>query len=114
MHASRTLAFGFATAALMAMGGTAVATDAFQGQDVSRLIDSDHKAKICDNESDGRGAYVSYSNGRYEMERISDQDGAGGSCWQNTWDVSSGILDHRTCEKINNWPDACGKISQHF
>lgn len=115
MKTRRSSAVAVMTAALVTMGGAAaLASPAYQGSDVSYVIEQNHKAKICDEESDGRQAYVEYTNGRYELEQIRDQDGAGGSCWQNQWDVSSGILDHQTCESINNWPDACGKVSQHY
>jgi len=108
------LLFVLPAVAILAVGGSAFASNAYQGSDRSYVFDTNHKAGACDNESDGRAVFVSYTNGRYELERVFDRSGNDGVCYVNTYQVSTGILDHQTCEQINNWPDACGSVSKHY
>lgn len=98
----------------MMMGGVAFGATIAEGLDYSYSTSSNRKAVICDKEADARTAYVQYEAGDLKQGRINDQDGSSGYCWQNTNDVPSSIRFHKTCEDINNWPDACSKWDQHF
>jgi hypothetical protein len=95
-----------ATATSPAWAGTV-----YQGSDYSYVTTSNTRPTICDKEADARTAYVSGVSIGGNSFRVNDQDGSSGSCWYRT--ISSGVANHRTCEDINNWPDACGDRSYH-
>ena len=95
------------------MSSAALATTISQGSDYSYSTTANRKTAICDEESDGRQAYVKYEAGNYDQGTVRDQDGSGGDCWQNASEVFTSIAYHRTCESINNWPDACSKWNNH-
>ena len=114
MHRSRILLLAAPVVWVTMMGGVAFGATIKQGSDYSYSTSSNRKAVICDQEADARTAYVKYEAGDLNQGRINDQDGSSGSCWQNANDVPSSIRYHRTCEDINNRPDACSKWDQHF
>jgi hypothetical protein len=96
----------------MMLGGAAYAGTAYQGADYSYSTDSNRRAVVCDKEADGRTAYVHYSTweSTSTIRRVNDLDGSSGYCWQGP-QYASGIYKHRTCEDINNAPDACSEYS---
>lgn len=69
----------------------------------------DHlRAGICDQESDGNGAYVLFTVvNSYDTYRVNDANGSQPPCYLSSY-FYSGIDAHRACENINNWPDHCG------
>lgn len=111
---SKIIVFTFATIMAASGASTANAGWAYQGSDKSTSVDSNFKAQVCDQEADSRTAYVSYQRGDYGSGRINDADGSSGSCYENAYRQPSGIRSHKTCEDINNAPDACGDSHKHF
>lgn len=96
------------------MGSAAFAGTIYQGADYSYSTSSNRRAVICDKEADGRTAYVVYEWGNLKQHRINDMDGSSGSCWWNATEEKTSVMEHKTCEDINNWPDACSKWSSHY
>lgn len=39
--------------------------------------------------------------------QVTDTDGANGRCAYSVW-YTSPIVEHRTCEEVDFWPDMCG------
>jgi hypothetical protein len=108
----RKITYAFA-GMLLALTATspAWAGTAYQGSDYSYVTNSNTRPTICDKEADGRTAYTSGVSIAGNGFRVNDMDGSSGYCWYTT--VGSGVANHRTCEDINNWPDACGSRSYH-
>lgn len=58
---------------------------------------------------------VLWEAGNYNISgRVNDMDGSSGSCWMTTYDIATNVMFHKTCEDINNWPDACSKWHNHY
>lgn len=110
----RTWVAGAAFAVITAVSSSAFAGTVYQGSDRSYTTDVNRKAVVCDGEADARTAYVQYNAGSGASGRINDQDGSAGSCWLNSNQVPSAIQRHKTCEDINNRPDACSGWHNHF
>lgn len=89
----------------------AFAGTAYQGSDYSYVDNGNRNATVCDQEADARTAYTSGTTIAGNSFRVNDQDGSSGYCWYQT--QQSGVSNHRTCEDINNQPDACGTRSYH-
>ena len=95
-----------ATATSPAWAGTV-----YQESDYSYVTNTNTRPTVCDKEADARTAYSNGTSIAGNSFRVNDQDGSSGSCWYVT--ISSGVRNHRTCEDINNWPDACSGYSNH-
>jgi hypothetical protein len=101
---------GFLLAPVSAMAGAI-----YQGSDYSYTTDSNRKAVICDQESDGNGVHVDYnSTFQARAYRFDETGGAGSAC-----DTSSQVLDlaaiwrHRTVEEQAWEPDAASDYHYH-
>ena len=96
-------------------GGIATAGTIYQGGDYSYTTSGHKRPVICDMEADARTAYVLWEAGNYNISgRVNDMDGSSGSCWMTTYDIATNVMFHKTCEDINNWPDACSKWYNHY
>jgi len=102
---------GVAAVLVAAGAGPAWAGTVFQGNDYSYVDNGNRNAVICDQEADGRTAYVKGVTLAGNSFRVDDLDGSSGSCWYQTY--QSGVAWHETCEDINNAPDDCGNRSYH-
>lgn len=100
---------GAAAAAFVVVPGLAGAAKSYQGDDYSYDFNSYHQIASCDMESDNHGVHsdAKLSNGQTIGRASVDSDGANnGSCGSS---ANLGIIiQHRTCEEINFWPDNCG------
>ena len=81
------------------------------GTSIAGNSNTNTRPTVCDKEADARTAYSNGTSIAGNSFRVNDQDGSSGSCWYVT--ISSGVRNHRTCEDINNWPDACSGYSNH-
>lgn len=87
--------------------GVAHAVRSYQGADYSEDFNAVTQVRICDNESDGRGAYVNYQiTGTGSLLREDDPTGGQRGCGETG--RLSRIYKHHACESINLRPDACG------
>jgi hypothetical protein len=105
---------GTAAMAFVLTSGTAWAGIAYQGDDKSYGVDSGHRVRVCDMESDGYGVHADADDWTGGSYRVDDQDGAGGNCNDTTY-MNSGINRHRTVEERPAWyqPDVKGDWSNH-
>jgi hypothetical protein len=77
------------------------------GLDYSEDYNAVKNVRICDNETDGNGAYSDYQrNGSGSTDRVYDGNGSAAGCGN----TSSGnkIYRHKACEDIAVLPDSCG------
>jgi len=98
--------------AIVMFGGAAaaVAATSYEGSDYSYdeyHLTSGSDMVTCDRESDGRHVYAEYQIGTGERSSVTDGNGANNSCALRGR-YASGIIEHRTCEAIDFYPDACG------
>ena len=99
-------AYALAVATLPTAAFGAVST---QGSDYSEdyyELFLGHSMRTCDMESDSRHVYAEYQIGTGEWSSVTDGNGANNS--GNTRGPYSDIIQHRTCEAIDFWPDDCG------
>jgi len=98
-----------AAAALVVVPGVAGAVKSYQGDDYSFDTMNWRQMYTCDREADGKDVHsdAKLAN-RTTVGRASvDTDGPGGTCGSSVL-LSSDIVQHRTCEEIDWWPDKCG------
>ena len=110
MKVKKALVIAYA-AALVALPAAAFAAVSTEGSDYSedyRPLFSDRYIKTCDMESDSRHVYAEYQITTGEWSEVTDGNGANNSCAERG--PYAGITQHRTCEAIDFWPDACGSF----
>jgi hypothetical protein len=94
-------------AIMLAVPSVAFALRSYDGDDYSEDWDSIRRVRICDNESDGNGAYTNYqTTGSGSTFRIEDQNGSSAGCTSSGLHVR--IYRHQACEDVAAWPDHCG------
>jgi hypothetical protein len=103
-------------AAFLAMSASAaVASNAYQGDDVSYTVNTNANLKVCDHEKDGHGVHADgnkYEDTDYNTAfRVDDPDGAGGECGISV--STTGVQRHRTVEELSWEPDIKGEWSYH-
>lgn len=96
----------------LGVAGAAQAAEVYQGNDVSYGKDANTKLVVCDREADDRGVHADGYSFAGNYVRVDDLDGAGGYCYQSN-SLSSGLMQHRTVEELNNWPDSKSNWSYH-
>jgi hypothetical protein len=100
---------------LMMSSGAAVASNSYQGSDVSYTVNYNANLKVCDKEADGHGVHA--DGDKYEAPdgftaiRVDDPDGAGGACGISV--TTTGIQRHRTVEEISWAPDIKSEWNYH-
>ncbi len=95
----------------MVLTGTAYAGNAYQGDDISYGVESNHRVRVCDRETDDRGVHTDTNSWAGTYYRA-DDSGNDSVCYDTLY-MSSGVKRHRTVEEIDNWPDAEGPYSNH-
>lgn len=87
---------------------SALAVFSYYGANYSFDYSQKTAITVCDNESDGDGAYVKFVvNGSGSTLQNSDPNGSSDGCGGSTgW--SNGIFSHQTCEDQAWQPDPCG------
>ncbi|MGH3499641.1 MAG: hypothetical protein ACRDQA_01875 [Nocardioidaceae bacterium] len=96
----------------LALTGTAHASKVYQGNDVSGGTNANRQCYVCDREGDGHGVHAdlySFANNKY---RVDDKNGHNSPCYKSAR-LGSGLMQHRTVEEINNWPDKKSRWSYH-
>jgi hypothetical protein len=94
--------------AVVAAPGTASALRSYQGNDFSEDYDNVHRVRICDNESDGNGAYVRFRpRGTTSDSQFQDSNGSRAGCTGSAY--FGGIYRHKACEDVSLRPDYCGQ-----
>lgn len=97
---------GLGMAMFILSPASAQAWTVYQGSDYTRTVNNTYGFKVCDQESDGRGVRGTAWDGR--GAEANESDGGDAGCDQRRNPPDIGRIDHlRTCEIINNWPDAC-------
>jgi hypothetical protein len=94
---------------MLAVPSIALAVNSYEGSDYSfdsGPIGTNIVMYTCDMESDSRHVYAEYQIASGEWSEVVDGNGANNSC--GTRGYYAGIEQHRTCEAIDFWPDACG------
>jgi hypothetical protein len=100
---------------LMMSTGAAVASNSYQGDDVSYTVNTNANLMVCDKEADGHGVHA--DGDKYEDPtgnthiRVDDPDGAGGDCGISV--STSGIQRHRTVEELSWKPDIKAEWNYH-
>jgi hypothetical protein len=96
--------------AVLAMGAVpsaAFGLRSYDGSDYSEDYDAVHRVRICDNETDGNGAYAKFRpNGTTSDSRIDDANGSQAGCTGSAY--FSRIYSHQACEDISLLPDHWG------
>jgi len=99
----------FVAGSMFALPATAIAATSWEGSDYSYDSASPTGSKTmytCDMESDSRHVYAEYQLRSGEWSSVTDGNGANNGCASRG--PYSGIVQHRTCEAIDFYPDACG------
>lgn len=100
---------GCVAAAFVVLPGVAGAVKSYQGDDYSYDFNNYRQMASCDGESDGHDVHsdAKLANGTTVTRASVDTDGPGNSCGTSIY-LPSDIVQHRTCEDIDFWPDKCG------
>jgi len=85
----------------------ALAVRSYDGLDHSEDYNAVKHVRICDNETDGNGAYADYQrNGSGLTDRVDDGNGSAAGCGNTS--AGNKIYRHKACEDIALLPDSCG------
>lgn len=86
--------------------GNASAWRVSQGSDFTSTINGGKGFRACDMESDGRSIWGKARDRREHEEQEADGGDRGCDRRPNPPDMGK-VHQMETCERINNWPDAC-------
>ncbi|WBB82099.1 hypothetical protein O7606_12445 [Micromonospora sp. WMMD882] len=104
------LAIAYAGALAVGAPAAAFAATSYEGSDYSfdrYELSNGYFMETCDRESDSRHVYADYQIGSGEWTTVTDGNGANNSC-ASRGPYGSEIVQHRTCEAVDFYPDVCG------
>jgi hypothetical protein len=109
MKARRMLLAAYMIGAVLTAPAVAIGATSYEGSDYSRdyIFAGWYYMDTCDMESDSRHVYAEYQIDSGEWSEVTDGNGANNGC-ASRGPYSPRIKQHRTCEAIDFWPDACG------